>query len=108
MNDDQDDDDLDSIPSDILRVMQDLNQSWRRCRRKSCRRGRSCRSADVRCALERVVEKPPRNPDKAARDDARAMAIFQRMLRERLDETESGKSQVAPQQTTPSRRRRVD
>ena len=83
--DENEHDDLDTIPPDILRVMQDLNQSWRRCRRKSCRRSRSCRSADVSCAVERVP-RIPRNNDKVARDDARAMAIFQRMLRERLAE----------------------
>jgi hypothetical protein len=100
-------DDPDTIPPDILRVMQNLNQSWRRCRRKSCRRSRSCRSADVRCAVEQVTVKPRRNPEKAARDDARAMAIFQRMLRERLDEL-GGENQGAPQQAIPPRRRRSD
>jgi hypothetical protein len=102
--DDDDHDDLDTIPPDIMRVMQDLDQSWRRCRRKSCRRRRSCCSTDVICAIERTPRKPPRNPEKTARDDARAMAIFQRMLRERLDEAE--RSEVAEQQTGPSRRRR--
>jgi hypothetical protein len=101
---DHEHDDLDTIPPDILRVMQDLNQSWRRCRRRSCRRSRSCRDAGVRCAAERV-HPAPRNPEKAMRDDARAMAIFQRMLRERLDELADAK-QVAPRQTAPSRRRR--
>ena len=107
MNDDQHDD-PDTIPPDILRVMQDINQSWRRCRRKSCRRGRSCRSADVRCAAERVIDKPLRNPEKAARDDARAMAIFQRMLRERQDQRETSEKQVVPQQTAATRRRQPD
>lgn len=48
----------------------------------------------------------PRNPEKAARDQARRMAIFQRMIRERLDEVSGAEEQVAMQQTAPFRHRR--
>jgi hypothetical protein len=82
------DDDLDEIPLDILRVVQEVNRTWRRCRRKVCKRGRGCRGRDVPCAFERLPQEPPRNREKAARDDARAMAIFQRMLKEKLDDHE--------------------
>ena len=101
--DENEHDDLDTIPPDILRVMQDLNQSWRRCRRKSCRRSRSCRGADVSCAVERAP-RILRNNDKVARDDARAMAIFQRMLRERLEEVSVQNRAVAQQRLKPRRR----
>ncbi len=103
MNDDGYDD-QDTIPPDIMRVMQDLDQSWRRCRRKSCRRARSCCSTGMMCAIERAPRMPPRNADKAARDDARAMAIFQRMLRERLDEAKRNETLAASPKAVASRR----
>lgn len=99
-------DDQDTIPPDIMRVMQDINQSWRRCRRKSCKRARSCRAAGVICANERAPRVPPRNANKDARDDARAMAIFQRMLHERLDEGESAQPRAPARQTAKAPRRR--
>jgi len=101
--DDDEHDDQNTIPPDIMRVMQNLNQTWRRCRRKSCKRGRSCRNADVSCATER--EPPvPHNNEKLTRDNARAMAIFQRMLRERLDQASTPAPTVAPQPRKRSRR----
>ena len=43
--------------------------------------------------------------DKATRDDARAMAIFQRMLREQLDQAASAQPRASAQQTAKAPRR---
>ncbi|HWV54804.1 hypothetical protein [Pseudorhodoplanes sp.] len=69
----------------ILRKIMDVSEAWRTCRRRICKRGRGCRGRDVQCASERVVP-VPRNPEKAARDQARNMALLQRMLAERLEQ----------------------
>jgi hypothetical protein len=82
--DDEDDDgDPYSIPKSILRKAMDVSETWRSCRRRTCKRGRGCRGREVQCASERVVA-APRNPDKAARDAARGMAQLKRMLEEAL------------------------
>ena len=91
----EDEDDLDEIPVDIMRLAQDVGQSWRRCHRKTCKRARGCRGRNVPCANERRPSKTPGDPEKAARDDARAMAIFQRMLRERIDQARTEQEQAA-------------
>jgi hypothetical protein len=100
------DDNLDEIPIDIMRLAQDVSQTWRRCHRKVCRRGRACRAPGVPCAAERPPRKPPHNPEKAARDDARAMAIFQRMLRERPDQVRPEPERAAAPQKGRARRAR--
>lgn len=100
------DDDLDEIPIDIMRLAQDVSHAWRRCHRKICKRGRGCRGRDMPCLAECPPRRTPRNPEKAARDDARAMAIFQRRLRERVaaDEREAATDTMSP----PAKRRRPD
>lgn len=104
--DEDTDPDEDSLSKSVLRKAMDVRESWRTCRRRTCKRGRGCRGREVECASERPVQKPSRDPEKESRDQARAMAIFQRMLRERLDELGSRENKVAPQQATPSRRPR--
>jgi hypothetical protein len=106
-NDEDADSDGNPISKSILRKMMDVSEVWRTCRRRTCKRGRGCRGRDVQCASERVFPKP-RNPEKAARDQARSMAMLQRMLRERLEEVRHDQEQIAPQQAAPSGRRRRD
>lgn len=107
--DEDDDSDENPLSKSILRKFMNVSESWRNCRRRTCKRGRGCRGREVQCASERPVREPPRNPDKAARDQARKMAIFQRMVRERLDAvTRSQEQAAAPQAASPRRRRRAD
>ncbi|MGE3990137.1 hypothetical protein [Pseudorhodoplanes sp.] len=101
----EDEDDLDEIPPDIMRLAQDVSQTWRRCHRKTCKRARGCRGRDVPCAGERPPVKTPSDPEKAARDDARAMAIFQRMLREHIDQVRPEQHAAASQRGKARRRR---
>ena len=81
------------IRRSILRTMMEVKQAWRHCHRKACKRGRSCCGRDVQCAGEQEFP-VPRNPEKAARDRARSMAMLQRMLRERLDQVQREQQQA--------------
>ena len=95
-----DDDDPYTVPRDIMRLAADVSSRWRRCHRPSCKRGRACRGVYVQCAAARPPRKPSHNPEKNQRDEARAMAKFQQMLRERMTEIE--KMEAASQaETTP-------
>jgi hypothetical protein len=98
------------IRRSILRKMMDVKQSWRHCHRKSCKRGRGCCGRDVQCAGEQKLP-VPRNSEKAARDQARSMAMLQRMLRERLEQLQRERQQAAvqpPSQPARARRRQTD
>lgn len=78
-----DDDDPYSVPQYVMRLAADVSSRWRRCHRPACKRGRACRGVYVQCDDERPPRKPSTNPEKDQRDEARAWAKFQRMLRER-------------------------
>ena len=86
--DDVDDDDPYTIPLDIVRVAMDVSGVWSGCHLPACKRGRACRGGYVQCADERPPRKRSNNPEKDRRDDARASAIFQRRLRERMTRDE--------------------
>ena len=82
--DDDDDGDLDTLPLGIVRTAMDVMNIWRNCHRPACKRGRACRGRHVQCADERPPSTPSVNPEKDKRDKARAMAIFRRVLSERM------------------------
>jgi len=104
--DEDDDSDDNPISKSILRTFMNVRESWRTCRRRACKRGRGCRGRDVQCLFEQPPRKPPRDPEKAARDEARQMAIFQRRVTERVEELGRRKNGMATEPATPARRPR--
>ena len=81
---DDDNDDLDTLPLGILRKAMGVVDAWRNCHRRACKRGRACRGRQVQCASERPARQQRGDAEKQQRDGARSMAIFQRMLHERM------------------------
>ena len=104
--DEDEDSDENPLSKSILRTFMNVRESWRTCRRRACKRGRGCRGRDVQCLFGQPPGKPPRDPAKAARDEAREMAIFQRRVTERVEELGRRKNGMATEPATPARRPR--
>jgi hypothetical protein len=60
-------------------------RAWRNCPQQACRRARQCRPRQIRC------RNAPAHPPSTPEQQARALAMVQRALRQRLAESDGEK-----------------